>query len=251
MTQIITIFRRSLGFLIYLTGAALAMLLFVLVIWPDIEASFFDHAIQADYQMRSLRCPALMTKDEVGTISIEVKNTTDRDVAPNVRARITFRSGSFIEQLQKKVPIPVGESRTVEWQVDRENVAYDRMILGRFYQFANLALPSRTATCGIYILPFSGPSGQQVLIGGFLGSLGLMVVGLVMFLPKDWRNLSRIRNQSVSRQRKRLKAFVYLGGLFLVGILLALIGNWLLSLALAVLVTTSIIGVISYALSAH
>jgi len=239
------------GFLIYLTGAILALVLLTLIIWPDIEASTFDSAIGADTQLRSLRCPALMTKDEIGTISVSVNNPSDREVNPMVRARITKGYVTFVQEYREKVVVPPGGSESVEWQVSRKDAAYNRMIMGRFSQFRNYSLPSRTSTCGIYVLPFSGPSGQQLVIGTFTASLVLMSLGLFLMLPKNRQKLMRSNQKTHIRQRNRLKAFAYLGGLFLVGTLLALIGNWLLSAMLAILVATSIIAVVSYALIAQ
>lgn len=243
-----TIIRVS-GLLIYLAGAALAVALLTLVIWPDIEASSFDSAIRADKQLQSLHCPVFLTRDEIGTISITVDNPSDREVNPTVRARITKGYRTFVQEFRQKVVVPAGGSETVFWEVERKDAAYDRsMILGRFYQMRNYSLPSRTSTCGIYVLPFSGPSGQQVLISAFVTSLVLMALGLFLQLPKDRKALMRSNIESNKRQRTRLQGFTYLGGILLIGTLLALIGNWLLSGVLAVLVATSIIGVISYAL---
>ena len=240
------------GLLIYLVGAALALALLTLVIWPDIEASSFDSAIRADKQLQSLHCPVFLTRDEIGTISITVDNPSDREVNPTVRARVTKGYRTFVQEFRQKVVVPAGGSETISWEVERKDAAYDRsMILGRFYQMRNYSLPSRTSTCGIYVLPFSGPSGQQILIGAYITSLVLMALGLFLQLPKDRKALRRSNIESSKRQRARLQAFAYLAALFLAGILLALIGNWLLSLVLAVLVATSSIGVISYALIAQ
>jgi hypothetical protein len=246
-----TLLRVS-GLLIYLVGAVLAVTLLTLVIWPDIEASSFDSAIRADKQLQSLRCPVFITRDEIGTISITVDNPSDRDVNPTVRARITKGYRTFVQEFRQKVAVPAGGSETISWEVERKDAAYDRrMILGRFYQMRNYSLPSRTSTCGIYVLPFSGPSGQQVLIGTYATSLVLITSGLFLQLPKDRKALMRSNIESNKRQRIRLQGFAYLGGILVIGILLALIGNWLLSGALAILVATSIIAVISYALIAQ
>ncbi len=211
--------------MIYLVGVVLALALLTLVIWPDIEASTFDSAIGADTALRSLHCPAFITKDEIGTISVRVDNPSDREANPTVRARITKGYITFVQEYREKVVVAPGGSEKVEWQVERKDAAYDRMILGRFYQLRNYSLPSRMSTCGIYVLPFSGPSGQQVLIGTYAASLVLMAVGLILMLPKDRKKLMYSANESSVRQRKRLKAFAYLGGLLLVGTLIALIGE--------------------------
>ena len=241
------LFRRIGGFLIYLTGIVLAIGLFVLIILPDIEASTFSAAVRADERLKSLHCPAFLTRDEIGTISITVDNPSDREVNPNIRARFTQGFVTLVQEYNEKVTVPAGRSRDVEWEVDREDAAYNQMILGRIYQMSNYSLPSRTATCGIYVLPISGPSGQQVLIGTFAASFTLMALGLYLQTPKDFlgSNQSKIRSKT---QRKKLQAFAYLGVLLLVEILLALTGNWLLDAGLAVLAATSIIGVASYSL---
>lgn len=245
------ILKRVTGFLIYLAGIVLALGLLALLVLPDFEANTFaatNYAFKGDERLTSLRCPALMTRDETAIISIRVDNPTDREVDPTVLARMTMGNLTFVHEIREKVVVPAGESRIVEWEVDRKDAAYDQILLGRFYQMRNSSLPSRLSTCGVYVLPFSGPSGVQVLIAAILASLALTASGIVLMLPKDRRTILRSNNAESRQQRARMQALAFLGVFLIAAILLALLGNWLLSSVLAILAATATVTVLSYAL---
>jgi len=240
--------KQTAGYILYALGALIAFLLLTLSVWGDVEASSFEGLIHADRRLGTLRCPVLITEGETGLISARIVNTTDRDVAPNVQARWTQGYASIIQELRQKIEIPVGEARTFEFEISQDDAAYRRLILARVYQFSSFSLPSRSSSCGVVLLPLSGPTGQQIFIASFILSVILMAIGLLLLRPAD-RLAHQRQDASGKRIRTSFGSLVYLGAYFLAGTLLSLIGNWLLSIGLILLAAVSIIGVVSYLLS--
>ncbi len=232
------------GSIFYLIGALLAFGLLALSVWGDLEASSFDRALRSDERLRTMRCPVLITEDETGTISARFTNTTDRDVNPTVRARWTEGSVLLIMEQREKIEIPVGESTTYEFEITAEDAAYNALIMASFYQMRNLSLPSRSASCGVVVLPISGPTGQQVFMFTFGTGFLLMAAGLLLLMPKEKLALTGLSPEA-TRTRYRLKSLLFLGSYFLISVLLSLIGNWLLSIGLMVLAVVSILAVTS------
>lgn len=241
---------RTFGLVLYMLGAIIGFLLLTMSVWGDVEASTFSAALSSDEPLDTLNCPVFIAKDEVGVISAVIENGTDRDASPMVRSRITSGFVTLVDEQNQTVDIPAGESREVSWNVSLDNAAYGRLILARFYQFSNFSVPSRQGFCGIVVLPFSGLTGQQVFVGGFVLSMLLVAAGISLFTPK---NILRV--DSLNAQHKRLRsviqAFIFLGTYFLVATLLSLIGDLLLGVTLMLLAIVSTIAVFTFAISSN
>jgi len=241
---------RVIGFVLYLVGAAAGFLLLTMSVWGDLEAGSFGVPLKADEKLSSLNCPVFVTMDEVGVISAVIENRTDRDAAPLMRSTITFGFVTLVDEQNRRVEVPAGESREVSWNVSLENAAYGRLILARFYQFSNFSVPSRAGSCGIVVLPFSGPTGQQVFIGSFVLSMIFVTVGISLYTPK---NILRVdsTNPQHKRLRSMIRSFIFLATYFLVATLISLIGNFLFGVGLMLLAVISTIVVFSFALTSN
>lgn len=231
-------------------GAVIGFALLALSIWGDIEAGSFGVSIRSDERLTSMNCPVFITRDEIGTISAEIENTTDRDVNPLVRSTITFGYVTLVDEQDRRVEIPAGESEELVWEVSSSNAAYDSLILAHIYQLSNYSLPSRQESCGIVVLPFSTFTGQQVFIGSFLISLVLMAVGIAWYSPKGI-----LRGDSKNGQKKHLRStirsLIFLGAYFLIATLISLVNIWLLSVLLMLFAVVSTIVVFTFALSSN
>jgi len=240
--------RRVAGYVIYLLGAAIAFILLTLSVWGDVETSAFEGLIGADERLSTLRCPVFITKGETGVISARIENTTDREVSPIVQARWTQGYATLLQEKRQQFDIPVGESRTFEFEISEEDAAYRSLILARVYQFGNVGLPSRTASCGVVLLPFSGPPGQQIFYGSFAASAVLMAAGLFLLRLPD--RLARIRQDAGGKRiRTSFGGLIYLGAYLLIAILVSLLSDWLLNIGLMLLAVVSILAVFSYLFS--
>ncbi len=237
---------QILGLVLYLLGAALAFTMLALSVWGDIEASTFSAALSAEEPLRSLNCPVLITRDETGIISATIDNPTDREVSPNVRARITMGFVTLYNEENTTVPIPPYSSQRVAWEVTAENAAFGQLILARIYQFQNFAVPSRQAGCGIVVLPFTGPPGQQIFYGSLVLSAVIMTAGLGLYRGRLLEGSPRNSAQN-NRLRRIIRAFIFLGAYLLGATLLSIIGDTLLSIGLMVFAVVSVIVVFSFA----
>jgi hypothetical protein len=241
---------RTAGLILYLLGAATAFALLALTVWGDFEANSFDAALLTEEQLRTLDCPVFITQDETAEITARIENPTDREVMPRVRARYTLGFVTLVDEKLEQLTIPPGGTGELSFQISAENAAYRRLILARVYQFQNLSLPSRQASCGVVLLPISGPTGDQAYLAMFIGSLALMATGLLLQNPFD-RRLGLMVDNEGRRRRSMLRSYAFLGVYFLAGALVALIGNWLVGAILVIFAVVSIIGVFSAVLIAR
>jgi hypothetical protein len=241
---------RTIGLFLYLTGVLLGFVLLALSVWGDIEASTFGVRIRSDERLSTLKCPVFITKDEVGMISAVIENPTDRDVTPLVRSTITFGFVTLVDEIDQKIEIPAGGSKEVAWKVSEANAAYRRLILTHIYQLSNYSVPSRQGSCGIVVLPFVGPTGQQVFNASFVISMVLVAVGIALYSPK---NILRIDSMNGQKKRSRtvVRSYLFLGAYLLIATLLSLVGIWLLSIFLMLFAIVSVIAVFSYAVSSN
>ena len=241
---------RTFGLVLYMLGALVGFLLLTMSVWGDVEASTFGAALKSDESLNTLSCPVFIAKDEVGVISAVIENGTDRDASPMVRSRITSGFVTLVDEQNLTVDIPAGGAQEITWNVSMDNAAYGRLILARFYQFSNFSIPSRQGFCGIVVLPFTGVTGQQVFVGGFVLSMLLVAAGISLFTPK---NILRVDNMNAQNKRLRsiIRSFIFLGTYFLVATLLSLTGDLLLGVALMLLAVVSAISVFAFALSSN
>ena len=241
---------RTFGLMLYLLGAVVGFLLLTMSVWGDLEAGSFGATLRSEEKLNTLNCPIFITKDEIGMISAVFENRTDRDAAPLVRSTITFGFVTLVDEQEQRVEIPAGESSQMNWYVSQDNAAYGRLILAHIYQLSNRSVPSRQASCGIVVLPFSGPTGQQVFVGSFVSSMIFITVGIGLFAPKDILQVESM-NAEKKRLRSMIRSFIFLGTYFLVATLLSLVGNFMLGIVLMAFAGISAIAVFAIALSSN
>ena len=171
----------------YALGVLLGLWLFGLTVWSDFEASLYDAVIRGDENLEALECPVLIAPWETGTITATLTNPLDRDIDPRVRAHITAGFVTLMEEEVVTVELAPGETANLGWQVTAEDAAFGGLlILTRVYMFRNHGLPSRDASCGILVLDALELSGRQIYNLSFVGSILLMLIGLVAWSAASW-----------------------------------------------------------------
>jgi hypothetical protein len=240
---------RAVGYIFYFLGAATAFFLLAMSVWGDVETSSFEGLVGADQRLNTLRCPVFITRDETAVISARIDNTTDREVSPLVQARWSQGYATLLQEKRERLDIPPGESRTFQFEITDQDAAYRRMVLARVYQFSNLGLPSRTASCGVVLLPFSGPAGQHIFNGSLAVSVVLILAGLYLLKQPD--RVARNRQDSVGKRiRTSFGSLVYLSAYLLIAILVvSTLSDWLVSIGLMLLAVVSVIAVLTYLVS--
>jgi hypothetical protein len=229
--------QRALGVLIFAVGVFFGMALLGVAVWGDLEASLFDTSMRADASLATLRCPVMMTGKEIGRVSATLENPLERPVTFTIRAHISQGYVTLMRETNSKLPLEPGETQTLEWTVTPDDAAYGRLVLIRVRVSAKYPLPSRDASCGILVVDLPYFKGNQITALALAASILSMIVGagLWVLANRPLRGLAR----EVTR------AMIVLATSILVGLVLGLLGQWLLGillLAITVLLIAAIIG---------
>jgi hypothetical protein len=172
---------KILSVLIFAIGILIGMALTAGTVVASLESDFyFGPGYPSDEGLKTLKCPVVMTSQEVGVISVSLVNTTDKTIEPMIQLEIS--NPGLFENPREKYPIEVGASRRIQWEVTSENAVFDRLILIRAYQFPTYRTPSRSGTCGILMVDLFGLRGNQILTLVFTTSLVCIGLGLGMWL---------------------------------------------------------------------
>jgi len=226
---------KILSVLIFAIGILMGMALTAGTVVASLESDFyFGPGYPSDEGLKTLKCPVVMTSQEVGVISVNLVNTTDKTIEPMIQLEIS-NPGMF-ENPREKYPIESGATRKIQWQVTSDNAVFGRLILIRAYQFPTYRTPSRSGTCGILMIDLFGLSGDQILTLIFTVSVLSMVVGLGM-----WLLLNRPLR---GKPRKASRAMLAVAFSVLVGIVVGYYSIWLLgiiALVIALLMSAEVI----------
>lgn len=220
--------QRRLGVLLFTSGVLLSLALGLLAIWGDLEASLFDPSEQAQERLTSLRCPVLITRQEVGQVWASFKNTGQRPVERAVRAHISRGLVTFFREESVKLPLQPGESRRWSWEVTAADAAFGgTLILVRVSTLRQTPLPSQSNTCGIVVV--DAPVGKgSALVGLWLAA------GVTALLAGAWIwHASGL--QRSGRRRDIATAMAVVGAITLGIVAMGLTGHWLAGMLLTVL----------------
>ena len=212
-----------LSFAFYGLGVVAGLFVIFVATWADMESSAYDFPRLANAGLDGLHCPVLMTPDETSTISLDVSNTTEDRISPLIKTQISTRL--LPEQFIEDVQLTPGESKRLEWSVDAENIDMGNFIFAKVLLFSAYPLPTREATCGIFVLDLPGTGRMIVPV--------LVVLSLISL---GW-SLHRINRLSAynERQKKHLGSMVFLAITIGLGLVLSFIGGWILSVLVLVL----------------
>jgi hypothetical protein len=139
---------------------------------------------RANAPFRGLSCPIFLGRNETGTISVRLSNSTDVPLSAGVRTEISALQEP-VSNLEF-VPLAPGERAIVQQTVGPENIDLRSFILVSASVFSMYPLPDREMTCGIFVLPVDGGS-QLILILGTAMSLLLMSAGSFFLYKRDSR----------------------------------------------------------------
>jgi len=175
---------RCICIVIFAFGVVLGLGLTAGTVVAGLESSvYFGPGYPADTELKTLKCPVMITPQEIGVISIDMVNTTDKSIEPMIQLEVS-NPGVF-NIYKEKYPVESGATREIQWQVTPENVVHKRMILVRAYQFPTYKTPSRSGSCGILLVDFFGMTGNQILMLTFVISLVSMAIGLGWWLAAN------------------------------------------------------------------
>ena len=147
--------------ILFTIGILLAITLSAIAAWADYEAASYGFPNRANTPLNSLNCPILMTKDETQTVSVTIRNQTDKPLYPSVRVDRSkpFEPVTTVESLDLKP----GESRMLKWSIGPQNIDLGQFIFANVLVYASHPTPDRESTCGVLVLPIRG-NGQLILV---------------------------------------------------------------------------------------
>ena len=214
MTQDPATLRRA-GFISYCIAIALGVLLTVITVWSDMEATFYGFDKIADEPLASLSCPPLMTTQDRSQITIRLHNPFDKVIKPRVKAEFSA-SYTIISEVQQ-LELQPGEWRTLTWEVSKDNLDLERFIFARVFTYPVSSLKMQEGVCGVIVLnlPFAGgPALFYTLV-----ALAFVGAGLGMWL---W---ARGTHPSASGSLWRMR---FLALVVATGVVTGTLGLWLL-----------------------
>ena len=159
---------ENLGSIIFSLGMIIGFVILAITVWGNIEAFGFYPSYNSDSNLKSLRCPVLITSSEKAVVSVKIDNPLDRQIKPTVKSIISQGFISYVKEDSRILEIQPDESITIEWPVESNDAVYHKFIMARVNVNHSTPLEDAEAVCSIFTLnvPFSnGTTILYVLIG--------------------------------------------------------------------------------------
>ncbi len=221
--------------LLFAAGVLLTTALTTMLTWASLEADFygFQHYSTGE-RLSGLSCPRIMTPRETGSISVQANNPSQKVVTPIIR--IDTSTSLAPDTFQTQLTLQPGETQKVQQAVSANNIDLGNFIFAKVYRYPAYPLPSAEAACGIMILDIPILGGSQLYILWLALCLLLTPLGL-------WR-WDASSAADASRHDAMQNAIRALGVVVLLGLLVSVMGLWLvgvLFLALTLLLAAAIV----------
>ena len=225
---------RSVGFALYAFGVVLGLALILGMVWPDMEATFYNFQKLGE-QPLNVTCPVFLTQNEVGVVSIKASNSAEKTIHPLVRA--TFSNRGLFRFEEVRMSIEPGETKTLEWNISKEDVDLHFFVLAKIFILPEYQFSSREGTCGSLLLPFENGTGMGV----FLVALGLSLAGLIGGYALWTSGIKPL----VGRQLDKARSMWFMILVFGVGFITGYRGNWAIG-GFAMIIIIIILAAIGY-----
>jgi hypothetical protein len=175
----------------------------------------------ADESFKTLKCPHVITSNEIGNVTATFTNQHAKSIDPLIRVEIS-ESDVMTRKVEMRPIIDPGQTEQVGWTVTSDDRVFGNTILVKAYQFQTYKTPSREGTCGTLVVDLPFLTGSQILGVTALICLLCLVGGIVLWMigePPSKDNPSRTSN-----------AMYWLGGIVFVGAILSYQGMWVFGL---------------------
>jgi len=186
--------------------------------WGDLEAGMFDTLIQGEESISSLKCPAMITTSETGTISASFTNTHVRELERNIRVHISDGNATLMREELTQLPLTPGKTEKLQWVVNPEDAAFDQFILVRVYLFPKVPLPAQDGSCGIMVVNIPFMTGSQIMAALYISSVLFLAIGSVLWVTQN-RPLR-------AEQQSTLRSIILLSVSVITGMVVGYLGWW-------------------------
>jgi len=217
---------RIIGIVCLITGMFLLVFLGIISISGEVEATFFNAGLKSDEPLSTLHCPAVITNNEVGIVSGNFYNPSDKIINMEVRTYVTDGYVTLMDEIIINFILGPGENKIVEVPVTAEDAAYNRIVMVRMHQMKRIPLPYQNAACGIVVVNLPFLTGMQFIILtiglGVLLSAGGITLWAVNAKPIVW---DRLRN---------FQAMIFLTVTAIASTVTSLLNLWALALIITI-----------------
>jgi hypothetical protein len=175
--------KSTWGLIIFSISALIGIIFSGASVWGNIEAFLFNPGLRADENIKTMKCPVLITNSETGTITAAFTNPGDRPVMTTVRTSISDGLFLMIRETDTRIQLEAGETKELEWTVSPEDAAWERLIFVRVYSLRSTPLPARNRdlrdSCGKPALSYRQPGhrdcvySQHCWHGRWFGVMGV------------------------------------------------------------------------------
>ncbi len=232
--------RLIISMIIFFIGYFLGMMIIGISTFGDFEAYMFQFHIgfDGDEALSKLDCPVMMASSETGTITATFHNPSHDRISPSVWAQVSDGFFTVVRDYKETLFIQPGESKQLQWTIKPDDAVFGHWVLFKVHVYSQYPLPSKDGICGVYVSDMFGFTGDQVYISSLVGSVFLMVAGVVIL---NYRIPIRKKGKDFTRLT------LILGALVIIGLISTFIGSILTLLAGAVFII-SVVALLSFLL---
>jgi hypothetical protein len=209
---------------LFFVGITFGLALAIVSVWADYEAARYFFTGAAYDSFRGMECPSLMSRSETGTIYASIQNPTDRDVQPVYKVEM---SGPLGQLIREQILIPPHETQRIEWTMNADNIDLGFFIMAKLTVLGFAGIPTREATCGVFVVDFWRLTGAQTLGVTLTISLLGILVGLAI-----WEKEMETATKGFVQPQRGRRA---LGLTVLLAMLTGLMGSWTAGILFCVL----------------
>jgi hypothetical protein len=223
---------RRVGFISFSIAIFLGVLLILARAMPDLESTMYGFIKYGYPRLTSLSCPVLMTLQDREPVTVRLRNPLDKNLSYYVNAQ--FSSGVMISTIDQRVELQPGETKTLSWEVGKENIDLGNFIFARVFTSAASSLGMRESTCGTFVVKLPVRGGPVIFYAiSFLAVLGA-AVGLLL-----WFRHSEMSQPDVISQSLWMR---FIAMVVAVGIMAGILNLWFFAIltVLLALLTTSV-----------
>lgn len=230
--------KRAAGIVLLSLGIALALALSAIAIVADAEATLFSAGLAhlGDASLKTIRCPAMITTGKPGTVRATFRNPLDKDVEFNIRAHISQYVPMWREEAAT-LHVAAGETERLAWEVTADDKVQGNLVLVKVLRYRKYPLPALLGSCGILVVDLPYLTGNQITALVVVACLLCLVGGVTLWILGS-RPLRGPRQATV-------RAMSVLAGVGVAGMVLSLLGAWMLGIiffAATLLLAGAVIG---------
>ena len=227
---------RIIGVTSFVIGILILFYLSVMMVWAEIEATFFNAMFKSDEPLAGLSCPAFITTNEIAEVTGRFENTFEKTVNMEIRTYVTDGFVTLMTEYISNFTLEPGQTEFVNVQVTADEAAYDRFVMVRMHQMKRNPFPYQNASCGIVVVGVPFLTGSQFLVLmialGTLFSLGGIIFWAVNAKP------------AVRERLKALQAMIFLLIITIALLVTSLLNSWFIGIIILVVWILMAVGMV-------